>query len=181
MLDIYRASATIWRPYSEYASFRPARRRSIMTCSLGSQKDTGVVMSKSVPRAKLKPSPPSPAFTYTHPPPSARSIESCRASRFWAPSQHRRNEQWLHICGALSGSNAISSISSVRVPGLSVSYSTAPLNPATSSWNWPRIQSKLAHCPTVVEGFIQRTLEASKCVFFYPRLHRSQFQYHYSH
>jgi hypothetical protein len=34
---------------------------------------------------------------------------------------------------------------------------------ATSSWNCPRIQSKLAHCPTVVGGFIQRTLEASKC------------------
>ena len=32
---------------------------------------------------------------------------------------------------------------------------------ATSSWNCPRIQSKLAHCPTVVGGFIQRTLEAS--------------------
>jgi hypothetical protein len=36
---------------------------------------------------------------------------------------------------------------------------------ATSSWNCPRIQSKLAHCPTVVKDFIQRTLEASKCAY----------------
>lgn len=36
---------------------------------------------------------------------------------------------------------------------------------ATSSWNCPRIHSKLAHCPNVVEGFIQRTREASKCAY----------------
>lgn len=36
---------------------------------------------------------------------------------------------------------------------------------AISSWNCPRIHSKLARCPTVVEGFIQRTLEASKLAY----------------
>jgi hypothetical protein len=36
---------------------------------------------------------------------------------------------------------------------------------ATSSWSCPRIQNKLTHCPTVVEGFIQRTLEAKqRCI-----------------
>ena len=34
---------------------------------------------------------------------------------------------------------------------------------AIPSWQCPRIISKLAHCPTVVEGFLQRTLETSKC------------------
>jgi hypothetical protein len=36
---------------------------------------------------------------------------------------------------------------------------------ASSSWKCPRIQRKLAQCPLVVEGFIQRTLEASRYTY----------------
>lgn len=36
---------------------------------------------------------------------------------------------------------------------------------ATSLWNGPRVQSKLAHCSTVVEGFVQRTLDATECMY----------------
>lgn len=34
---------------------------------------------------------------------------------------------------------------------------------ASSPWRCPRIQRKLAQCPLVAEGFIQRTMEASRC------------------
>ena len=36
---------------------------------------------------------------------------------------------------------------------------------ASSPWRCPRIQRKLAQCLLVAEGFIQRTMEASRCAY----------------